>query len=165
MINRIQSNGNNPFDLGETEESIREHGLPTVDHVAHLEAKAQELFDNEKGAVAIDALAAYARGANTLANILAAGLQPFYDASYDDQQNVPQSEIGKLAEFERLANAYRRKRDRAYVRQAHCYVEIGELEKAVPLLIRSLELMSMEESKMWTAARSLLYRIVGVASG
>jgi len=149
-----------PFDMSSTQKRITELGLPTVEGVAALEKDAGELFSRQECAKAVAALDRFARQANWLANLISAGLQPFYSASYDARKNF--SQVSQLAPYETLANKYKEKRDRAVVMEAECLLQLGQKERGVGMLFKSLELISMSDSVWWARARKDLYDVIGV---
>ena len=67
-----------PFDLSVTARQVKELGVPTAAEVAALEAKANELYASEQWKEAAVALDQFARKANWLANLIVAGLEPYY---------------------------------------------------------------------------------------
>lgn len=152
-----------PFDLSATEKLTKELGVPTVQEIATLEAKAKELFDANNCAAAIPALEEYARKSNWLANLVVAGIQPFYNASYDDRKKMGYSGITQtLAPFEQKANQYKTKRNRAMVMQGECYAKTGNKAKAASLFVAALNLLDTDDTDWWQRARNDLYLLIGV---
>ena len=151
-----------PFDLSATDAKVQELGVPTVQSVDQLERRATELYTSEKWNEAESALDEYAKQANWLSNLIAGGLQPYYDASYDDRESFPHARLLKLIPLESLGNQYKEKRNRAMVMRAECFVNLGQTEKAVSLLVGALDLIDIEDEKWWTRATDQLYSIIGV---
>lgn len=151
-----------PFDLSAEKKQIAELGVPTISEVKTLEEKAKSLFQSGNYTEAVPALETYARKANWLANLIAAGLKPFYDASYDDRKEFPRSKINILANYESLSNSYKAKRNRAMVMQAECLIKQGNREDATALLVRALDLIGIDQEEWWIRARKSLYDIVQV---
>ena len=149
-----------PFDVTTLQKRIEETGVPTPQLVQQLEVKATALAKDAKWQEAAEAYAAFARSANWLANLIEAGLQPFYNASSDERNryNIPDSDI----KFEKLGNDYKKKRNEAMVIQAECLIRMGDTKRAVPILIRSLELINIMDTELWTRARKDLYSIIQV---
>ncbi len=149
-----------PFDLSQNEKKIKEFGIPTVSKVLELERKAIELYQAKDWKAAAEANAEYARAANWLSNIIRAGLEPFYGASYDDKRNY--RDLDTLIKFERMMNDLRMKRNRAMVVQAECEINAGDKEKGLSLLLKSLDLIDIDDTKYWEKARAMLYSMAEV---
>jgi tetratricopeptide (TPR) repeat protein len=149
-----------PFDLSRSREKIGKFGLPTVTRVADLENKARVLYAANNWREAGIALDRFAREANTLANLISSGLEPYYGASYDDKENI--KGLGALAAYEKLANDYKTKRDRAMVMQAECLILTGQKEEAAALLLRALDTISADDRDWWDRARNKLYALIDV---
>ena len=75
-----------PFDITALQKRMEEVGIPTPATVQQLEAKATGLATESKWQEAADAYGALAKNANWLANLIHAGIEPFYNASYDDRK-------------------------------------------------------------------------------
>jgi tetratricopeptide (TPR) repeat protein len=151
-----------PFDLSASSSKVKELGVITQPQVDALERKANELFNNGKYKEAIPALEEFAKKANWLANLIAASLKPYYGASYDDKKSYPYSELEPLIPLESLANSYKKKRNIAFVMQAECLIKIGDNESAVPLLLKALDLIDIDNDLWWKKARNSLTRIIEV---
>ena len=150
-----------PFDISGILEQIEEYGVPTCSSVAELEAKAMNLFTQGNYVAAMEALEAFAKHANWLANIIVAGLEPFYGASYDDRKSFPYYSRGDaLIEFERRANEYKTKRNHAMVMQAECAVQLGVTTQAVAMFMKALDLIDIEDYEWWDRARDGLYALI-----
>jgi hypothetical protein len=152
------------LDISAIQKRVEEAGIPTPQSVQQLEEKAAALARDSKWQDAASAYqgarALYARTSNWLANLISAGLDPFYHASYDDQKNysISQREI----QLENLSNSYRKKRDQATVWEAECYVRMNDTRRAVPLLVKALELINIKDTELWSRARKDLYSIIQV---
>lgn len=156
------------FDFSEQEAKIKELGVPTVSSVADLKKAADDLWDAQDYTAAADAYATYAKQANWLANLISAGLEPYYEASYDNRKSFSFSmfEKGKnykynLGEAEKLANSYKSGRNRAMLREGLCYYNMGEFEVALPLLIKALDLIDIKDTDNWQIGMNALYDIIG----
>ena len=145
-----------PFDLSATDAKVEELGIPTTQTVSQLEKRATELFTSESWADAESALDEYARQANWLANLIAAGLEPYYNSS------ARRGFDPRVAVFEDLANEYRAQRDRAIVMRAECFSNLAQTEKAASLLVGALDLINIDNEELWIRARDQLYSIIGV---
>jgi len=149
----------NPFDLTDAKEQIGTLGVPTVADVDAAEKAASELVASGDCQKAVPALELFAKRANTLANLIAGGLQPFYGASYDDRKSA---RVGGLVKYEGLANGYKAKRDRAMIMQAECLIKLGQREQGAAMLVKALHLLSVSEDEWWTRARLDLYKLMAV---
>lgn len=149
-----------PFDLTAIQKRVEESGVPTPQIVRQLQEKAAALAHDAKWQEAATAYEAYARASNWLANLIAAGLDPFYHASYDDRKNysIKKGEI----QLESLCNSYKGKRDEATVSQAECYMRMNDTRKAVPLLVRALEIIDIKDTQLWARTRKDLYSLIQV---
>src|ERR1044071_2796482 len=149
-----------PFDLTAIQKRVEESGVPTPQAVQQLQEKPVALAHDSKWQEAAAAYEAYARASNWLANLIQAGMDPFYHASYDDPQNysIKQRDI----QLENLSNSYKDKRNEATVLQAECYISLNDTQKAVPLLVRALELINLKDTKLWLRARKDLYSLIHV---
>ncbi len=148
-----------PFDLTGAREKLGKLGIPTQSSVAELESKAKALVAANDCRNAVPALETFARQANTLANLISAGLQPFYGASYDHRRKT---NVGPLVKYESLSNDYKAKRNRAIVLQAECTAKLGQRDQAATLFIHALNLLSVDDTEWWARARTGLYEFIDV---
>lgn len=160
------SSTDSTFDLTEQEEKIKELGIPTTKSVAELKKNADDLWKAEDYAAAAEAYAVYAKQANWLANIISAALEPFYGASYDDRKSFSISSFDKtskykLASCETKANSYKSERNRAMLYEGLCYYNLEQYELALPLLIKALDLIAIDDKTNWQLGMNALYDIVG----
>lgn len=151
-----------PFDISETTKLAKELGVSTVSEVSMLEGRAKQLFETGDCKAAIEALDQFARKANWLANLIAAGIQPYYGASYDDRKNFSHSKLQALVPIENKANEYKEKRNRAMVMRAECLVKLGQKQEAVALLVGALNLISINDDEWWTRAKNQLFSLIEV---
>ncbi len=154
QANRVDAD---PFDLSQSEMQVKELGIPTISSVEALEKKAATLYQQKDWKAAADANAQFAKAANWLANIIVAGLRPYYGANYDERKKFTRA--SELLPYESKANALRRKRDRAIVIQAECESNLGNKEGAVALLMTALKVIDIKDTECWEKARTLLYSI------
>ena len=153
-----------PFDMSSTTEQVRALGIPSVSEVDDLENSARQLFLAGNCAEAMPILEEYAKRANWLANLISFGLDPYYDASYDDRKNYPYAKLEKLIPYESLSNKYKRKRNIAIAMQGECLAKSGDKEKAVSYLVRALELFDVgaDTERWWERTRNNLYDLIGL---
>lgn len=149
-----------PFDVRSTTRKIEEFGIPTPAVVAELESHARELVEAGFCEDAIQALDDYAKQANWLSNVIAAGLEPYYDASYDDRKEIGFSKVRPLIKYEEMTNDYRTKRNRAMVMKAECLAATGRREQAVAEFIAALRLIEVDDHEWWRRARHGLYELI-----
>ena len=162
MASLIFTQSEDPFDISSTLEKIEEFGLPTLESLDALEIKAKGLYADEKWIEASGALQQYAKQLNTMANLVRSGLDPYYDASYDDRKEFPYEKIKPLIPYETLSNDYVKKRNIAYVMEAQCYVKLGETPKAAAMFQKALGLINIDNADLWEESRLGLYNIIGV---
>lgn len=151
-----------PFDLSASSSKVEELGIVTKPQVDALETKAKELFSNGKYNEAIPVLQEFARKANWLANLISANLDPYYGASYDKRKSYPYDKLKPLIPLESLSNSYKQKRNIAFAMQAECFIKIGDKEEAVPLLLKALDLIDIENELWWRKTRNYLLNIIEV---
>ena len=152
------------FDFSEEQKKVEDLGIPTVNSVAELKAKADELWQSKNYEEAAPAYAAYAKQANWLANIISGGLEPYYGASYDDRKDWSPKELKlkDLIRAESTSNDYKSERNRAMLYEGLCYYNLGDYEQALPLLIKALDLIEIEDETNWKLGMDALYSIVGL---
>ena len=152
----------NPFDVTALREMTGGAGVPDVARVAELESAALAAVDAGDCQVAVVRLDEYARAANALANFVAAGLEPFYNALPDDRRGF--GGVATLLTFETLSNEYKSKRNRAMVMRAECFLRIGDRDQAVENFYQALRILDIDDGEWWTRARTGLYSILGVSA-
>jgi tetratricopeptide (TPR) repeat protein len=151
-----------PFDLEEYKAQINELGVPTMSSVKAIKDQASAAFEDGQYEAAIPLLQQWARKANWLANIINAGLEPFYNASYDDTKNFPFDRITMLLVYETAANSLKRDRNHAMIMEAECLVALGRPDEAVSLYMKALDLVNVNDWDWWVRAANGLYAIVEV---
>ena len=163
------SSTDSTFDFSKEEKNIKELGVPTVSSVAELKKKADDLWSAKDYAAAADAYAVYAKQANWLANLITAGLEPFYSASSKKRGDFSFSEFKKgenykydLGTSESRANSYKSERNRAMLYQGLCYYNLQQYELALPLLIKALDLIEIDQTDYWQLGMNALYDIIGI---
>jgi hypothetical protein len=70
-------------------------------------------------------LQTHAVKSNWLANVISKRIQPYYDASYDEQECTSIRRMRELADSEESSNELKRQRNRAYVMVAECDKRVG----------------------------------------
>ncbi len=154
------------FDVSADAAKVSELGIPTVSSVAELKSKADSLWDAGDYQAAAEAYSIYAKNANWLANLIAAGCEPYYGGTEDEQESFYAWNKGGLfdtvAEGEKQSNSYKSERNRAMVYEALCYYKLGDYVTAVPLLTKALDLIEIDEFSYWGLCANALYDIVGL---
>jgi hypothetical protein len=139
--------------------------LPTVAGVDALKAEADAAVAANDCAEAAPLLNTLAKQANALGNIIRQGVEPFYDASRDEQEDYrgarSKSEFDTLVSAEAESNRRLRQRDEAKVREARCLIELGDRERAINTLYSTLDLIGIRQDALWEEARGLLWGLVG----
>lgn len=151
-----------PFDLTSSSTNVEELGIVTKPEVDALESQVKELYNAENCEAAIPLLIEYSRKANWLANMIAANLDPYYGASYDDRKEYPYSKLQPLVPLETLSNEYKEKRNIAIAMQGDCMLSLGDTEGAIPVLLKALDLISLDDEVWWEKTRINLLNIIEV---
>ena len=161
--NTVSSDFDTTFDLTAEQQKIEELGIPTTSSVEALKKNADDLWAAEDYKNAADAYAVYAKQVNWLANIISAGLEPFYGASYDNMKNWYPKVLNytSLSNAESKANEYKGERNRAMLYEGLCYYNLNEYETALPLIIKALDLIEIKDEENWKLGMETLYSMVG----
>ncbi|MGI2938045.1 hypothetical protein [Vibrio diabolicus] len=152
-----------PFDLSASTQQVGELGVITKADVDQLEERSRALFNDGKCKEAIPVLVEYSKKANWLANMISASLDPYYGASYDDRKAFPYEKIKPLIPLENMSNEYKSKRDIAFAMQGECLIKTGNKEAAIPVLLKTLDLLSIDNEVWWKRTRNNLLDIIGVS--
>lgn len=155
-----EADPSNPFDLSSSEQKIRELGVPKKSDIDALGEKAGKLFNDGNCEAALPLLREFAHKTNWLANLIVNGLEPFYGASYDDRKGY--GGVRELVVYETLGNNYKKKRNIAIAMQGECFLKQGKPEDALPLLVRALDLLDIDEKEWWDRTRGNLYSLIEV---
>lgn len=145
-----------------TTEQVERLGVPSPEEVDSLRERAYSLYEADSCSTAVEALRNHAEKANWLANVISQGLEPFYDASYDDQENISAGRVRILGNFEDSANELKRERNESYVMVAECEKQMGNQNVAMVYYMSALDLIDVEDQSLWDRARTGLYEAVGV---
>lgn len=151
-----------PFDLSESSLKVKELGLVTKPEVDALEVKAKKLYNEGNCKAAIPVLIEYSKKSNWLANMIAATLDPYYGASYDDRKSYSYDKLKPLIPLESLANDYKKKRNIAFAMQGECMIKTGDKKGAIPVLLKALDLLSLDEDMWWEKTRNNLLQTLEV---
>lgn len=151
-----------PFDLSASASKVEELGVITKPEVDALEEKAKELFNAGNCKAAIPVLIEYTKKSNWLANMIAATLDPYYGASYDDRKAYSYDKLKPLIPLENLANDYKKKRNIAFAMQGECLVKTGDSKGAIPVLLKALDLIDIDNDVWWERTRNNLLQVIKV---
>ncbi len=137
--------------------------LRTLTELKAMKSEADRELAANGCASATEKFAAAAIQANATANILHAGLNPFYDASRDDREIISRSSkaLDPLIEKEKKMNEALKLRNSAWVQEGICKLEGGETEQGVAILNKALSLISVRtEVETWRSAREAIWSLV-----
>jgi hypothetical protein len=151
-----------PFDLTASSSKIKELGLITKPEVDALEEKAKSLFNTGDCKAAIPVLVDYAKKSNWLANMVKASLDPYYGASYDDKKGYSYAKLEPLISLETMSNNYKKKRNIAFAMQGECLIKVGDEKGAIPLLLKALDLIDINNDIWWERTRNNLLKVIKV---
>lgn len=151
------------FDLSAEQQKIEELGIPTVSSVATMKSEADTLWDNKDYEAAAVAYSKYAKHANWLANIISSGLEPYYSASYDKRKSWYPTKLSSsnLTDAESTSNDYKAERNRAMLYEGLCYYYLNDYETALPLIIKALDSIEINDETNWGLGMDALYSIIG----
>ena len=154
------------FDVSVDAAKVSELGIPTVSSVAEMKSKADSLWDAGDYQAAAEAYSIYAKNANWLANLIAAGCEPYYGRTANEQERFCSEAKGgfyrTVANGEKQSNSYKIERNRAMAYEALCYYKLGDYVTAVPLLTKALDVIEIDEVDYWELCTNALYDIVGL---
>jgi hypothetical protein len=142
--------------------NIQQYGVPTVEAVSALRIKATDLFEKGDCNAAVPALIAYRTSTNWIANLISAGLEPFYDASFEKRKQF--RHVGDLVQFEEKSNFYKSERDRTGVLIAECYVKLNQIQEAAAMYLAVLNSINIDDWEWWSRARNGLYAILKLSN-
>ena len=151
-----------PFDLSASASKVKELGLITKPEVDALEEKAKSLFNAGDCKAAIPVLIDYSKKSNWLANMIQASLDPYYGASYDDRKGYSYAKLKPLIPLETMANDYKKKRNIAFAMQGECLIKVGDEKGAIPLLLKALDLIDIDNDVWWERTRNNLLKVIKV---
>ena len=149
------------FDITVDTTKVEELGVPTKKSVATMKATADGYWEAKDYANAAPAYAIYAKNANWLANIIAAIDEPYYSATSKKRDNFYYSSMFSTASSaESSANSYKEQRNQAMAREAMCYYYLGDYNSAIPLLIKALDLIDIEDTTNWKMCADAINDII-----
>ena len=140
-----------------------------IETLASLEEKENQYLSAvaEDGCeVALPLIIDFATSANRLSNLIRRGIEPYYDARRDDQDQMARNRslLQTLASAENVSNSLIRQRNKAWVEEAKCLIALGDDEEATNRLYRALDYISHDETELWEEARELIWEQVGFDS-
>jgi hypothetical protein len=137
---------------------------PDLMNVGQLEDEYKAALKNSGCKEALPKIIAFAKNANFAANIIRRGNKPYYDARRDDQTNIASDRLllRELISAENVFNGLIYQRNKAWVAEARCLIELDDKDAAVVRLMRALDLISgTSEKEVWEEARTLLWAQIG----
>lgn len=153
------------LDISADAAKVEQLGIPTISSVNELKKKADELWISQDYANAATAYSEYAKQANWLANLIASGCDPFYGGTKDERSSFYSSNkalFNIVSKNESTANSYKAERNRAWTYQGLCYYHLGDYNAAVPILIKALDLIEIDQTEYWDLCVKALNDIVGL---
>lgn len=150
------------LDLSKDKEKVDELGIPTVSSVQKLKSEADALYESKDYMKAAEAYSLYAKNVNWLANIISGTLEPYYSADYDDRKDwKPESiDVTTLYMAESESNHYKSERNRAMLYEGLCYYYENDYETAIPLLLKALDLIEIDDETNWQLGYDAVMDIV-----
>lgn len=153
------------MDTSEQQKKVQELGIPTVTSVGELKNLADNLWNGGDYEGAAQVYSKYSEQANWLANIISANLEPYYSADYDTKKywNLYGGiDLDSLTPLETTANEYKSERNRAMVYEGLCYYNMKDYGKALPLLLKALDILEADQGALWKTAIKTVCTMVGV---
>lgn len=148
------------IDVSSQRQIVEDLGLPSIPRLAALLAKADSSYNASDWTTAIILYDRVAQESNWLANILSSAASPYYSASADELNGFSALTGAELVPAETASNEYKHTRNIALSRIGFCYEKLGKPKDAIPYLLKSLELLTIEEDSLWKETREALYRLI-----
>lgn len=157
-VTRIEQTDISQYQVVEEEEEML-----TLQALEAQEVEARGLFDQGNCVSALPKIVEFADNANRLGNIVRQGVEPFYDATRDDQEVIARDpKFGQMIKAESTSNLLISKRNEFWVMEAKCLIANGDNTAAVNRLYRALEhIDGKDERDLWEEARTLIWEAVG----
>jgi len=142
-----------------------ESGLPDMSEFQSMEDEARALHEEGNCQELLIRAVEISDAANKLANVIKQGLEPFYDASRDDQKLI-NSLLGEdfqdLIDAENTANSLLLIRNEFWVREAVCLLGSGQRDQGINKLFRALDYIDpRKQVGLWKEARESIWESVG----
>ena len=153
------------MDTSEQQKKVQELGIPTATSVGELKNLADNLWNGGDYEGAAQVYKKYSEQANWLANIISTNLEPYYNADYKTRENWGYNGrlgLKQLAPLETTANEYKSERNRAMVYEGLCYYNMRDYGKALPLLLKALDILDESQKDVWETAIKTVCMMVGV---
>lgn len=136
----------------------------TISSVLKTESEINEYYREERYDEFLMQVESYCENATMLAMAIKQGIEPYYKSLLDPSGGSFPSIADEMADAERYYNGILLKRNAAWVMEAECLLKLGKNERAIAVLSRALDLMTLtgfEEFKLWNRARNMLWGIIG----
>ena len=126
-------------------------GIPTASSIEGMKEKADRLWDEQNYQEAAPAYSELAIQANWFANLVASVDEPYYSADSKSQSGFfSYSSLTDIALYaENTANSYKALRNTAMAREGMCYYYLQDYTKAVPCLLKALDLIGIKDEENW----------------
>ncbi len=149
-----------PFDFSSSASQVDRLGIVTKPEVDELRRVVTEHFNAGNCDAALPLLEELSRKSNWLANMVSSTLSPFYSASREDRRSYVK--IVPLIPLENMSNEYKNVRNVAFAMQGECLTKIGRQEQAIPVLLKALDLLTLDDEEWWERTRNNLLEIIEV---
>lgn len=149
-----------PMDMAGSERAISDAGIVRMSDIDALKERTSQLLAEGDCAAVVPELVELSKQSNFLANVIRAGIEPFYDASLEDRRSFVITSA--LIDREREVSGLLETRNRAWVDEGLCHSEMGDDRTAIVRLTHALDYIGIDETETWTTARNAIWRIVGV---
>jgi hypothetical protein len=82
----------------------------------------------------------------------------------DDRKDYSYEKLKPLIPLERLANDYKKKRNIAFAMQGDCLIKTGDNKSAIPVLLKALDLIHIDNDVWWERTRNNLLKVIEVSA-
>lgn len=165
-VTRAQEDTVSPEDLGEYQALVDSGVFPTAGNVALARQAAMAAFDSEQCESALPLIEEWISMANWHANLISAGLEPFYGALSSDRTDwfgrQTADKRSALIALEQSVNDARRQRNLGYVMRAECLAAVDRPLEALATFARALDLIDIDDTQLWERAQTGLYELIEV---
>lgn len=135
-------------------------GVPTIHSAANTKRLALEYYEQKDWTNAVEYLSFWETEAQMIAHMTLAATKP--GTSPMALRELTTKQLSVMADYSEMSQKFSRERNDAIFLQAKCYYNLGENKCAVECLERLFELISYRQWELWTEARALLDKILGL---
>jgi hypothetical protein len=166
-VTYAQEDTTSPEDLGKYQALVDSGVFPTAGNVERARLAALSAFDSGQCERALPLIDEWTRMANWHANLITAGLEPFYGALSSERNDwfgrQTAERRSSLVELERSANRYRSQRNLGMVMRAECLAAVDLPLESLATFARALDLIGIDETELWMRAQTGLYELIELA--